>query len=163
MDLGITPKLEPLLEKVKAFIAEEVVPMEGPYRDEINTGDRWQFTARQTEIIETLKRKARERGPVELLPHGGGAQRRSDHRRVRLPRGSDGAIAPRPGGVQLRGAGHGQHGSAGEVRQRGAEGGVAEAPARRRDPQRLCHDRAGVASSDATNISTARSWTATSG
>jgi acyl-CoA dehydrogenase len=62
MDLGITPKLEPLLEKVKAFIAEEVVPMEGPYRDEINTGDRWQFTARQTEIIETLKRKAREQG-----------------------------------------------------------------------------------------------------
>jgi acyl-CoA dehydrogenase len=62
MDLGITDKLEPLLARVKTFIEEEVVPMERPYRDEIDTGDRWAFTERQTEIIETLKSKARSEG-----------------------------------------------------------------------------------------------------
>lgn len=62
MDLGVSDKLRPLLEQVRTFIAEEVVPMEGPYRDEINTGDRWSFTDRQTEIIETLKAKARDQG-----------------------------------------------------------------------------------------------------
>ena len=46
--------LAPLLAKVTAFIAEEVVPMEEAYHNEINTGDRWAFTERQTEIIETL-------------------------------------------------------------------------------------------------------------
>jgi acyl-CoA dehydrogenase len=62
MDLGITEKLEPLLARVKLFIEEEVVPMEGAYRTEIDTGDRWGFTERQTEIIETLKSKARAEG-----------------------------------------------------------------------------------------------------
>ena len=62
MDLGVTEKLRPLLERVGAFIAEEVVPMEQPYREEVDSGDRWAFTARQTEIIEGLKASAREQG-----------------------------------------------------------------------------------------------------
>jgi len=62
MDLGVSEKLQPLLARMKAFIAEEVVPMEEPYHNEINTGDRWSFTERQTEIIETLKAKARAEG-----------------------------------------------------------------------------------------------------
>ena len=62
MDLGVSGKLAPLLAKVKAFIAEEVVPVEEEYHREIGTGDRWAFTDRQTEIIETLKAKARDQG-----------------------------------------------------------------------------------------------------
>ena len=62
MDLGITERLAPLLEQVKAFIAEEIAPLEGEYLAEIGNGDRWQFTARQTEIMEGLKAKAREQG-----------------------------------------------------------------------------------------------------
>ncbi|MHA7814934.1 MAG: acyl-CoA dehydrogenase family protein [Pseudohaliea sp.] len=62
MDLGITERLAPLLEQVKAFIAEEIAPLEGEYLAEIASGDRWQFTARQTEIMEGLKAKARAQG-----------------------------------------------------------------------------------------------------
>ena len=62
MDLGITAKLEPLLAQVKAFIVDEVLPMEEAYQAEVAIGDRWSFTERQTQIIEGLKSKARERG-----------------------------------------------------------------------------------------------------
>jgi len=62
MDLGITERLAPLLEQVKAFIAEEIAPLEDKYLAEIGNGDRWQFTARQTEIMEELKAKARAQG-----------------------------------------------------------------------------------------------------
>ena len=62
MDLGITERLAPLLEQVKAFIANEIAPLEGEYLAEIANGDRWQFTARQTEIMEGLKAKARDQG-----------------------------------------------------------------------------------------------------
>jgi len=62
MDLGVSEKVAPILAKVKAFIAAEVQPMEEAYATEVATGDRWAFTDRQTEIIETLKAKAREQG-----------------------------------------------------------------------------------------------------
>ncbi|WOJ91887.1 acyl-CoA dehydrogenase family protein [Congregibacter variabilis] len=62
MDLGVSDKVAPLLERVKAFIEDEVLPLESAYAAEIATGDRWQFTDRQTEIIESLKTKARAQG-----------------------------------------------------------------------------------------------------
>ncbi|WOJ98029.1 acyl-CoA dehydrogenase family protein [Congregibacter brevis] len=62
MDLGVSEKVAPLLARVTAFIDNEVVPVEEEYAAEIATGDRWQFTERQTEIIETLKAKARSEG-----------------------------------------------------------------------------------------------------
>jgi acyl-CoA dehydrogenase len=62
MDLGISTKVAPLLAQVKAFIDEEVRPLEGEFLAEIAVGDRWQFTARQTEIMEGLKAKARDAG-----------------------------------------------------------------------------------------------------
>jgi acyl-CoA dehydrogenase len=62
MDLGISANVAPLLEEVRTFIENEVMPLEGSYFDEINTGDRWEFTERQTEIMEGLKEKARARG-----------------------------------------------------------------------------------------------------
>jgi len=62
MDLGISTKVAPLLEEVRRFVAEEVSPLEHEYLQEVATGDRWQFTARQTEIMEGLKARAREKG-----------------------------------------------------------------------------------------------------
>ena len=62
MDLGISANLAPILEDVKAFMASEIEPLEGEYFREIAEGDRWQFTPRQTEIMESLKEKARSRG-----------------------------------------------------------------------------------------------------
>ncbi|MEJ2532011.1 MAG: acyl-CoA dehydrogenase family protein [Halioglobus sp.] len=62
MDLGISTKVAPLLEEVRGFVAEEVAPLEHEYLQEVATGDRWQFTARQTEIMEGLKARAREKG-----------------------------------------------------------------------------------------------------
>ena len=62
MDLGITDRLRPILDEVKRFIDQEVLPLEHEYEQEIDRGDRWAFTAWQTEILEGLKDKARERG-----------------------------------------------------------------------------------------------------
>ncbi|MEQ8515569.1 MAG: acyl-CoA dehydrogenase family protein [Chromatocurvus sp.] len=62
MDLGISQKVAPLLEQVKQFISERIQPLEAEYLAEIDVGDRWQLTGRQTEIMEGLKRDAREQG-----------------------------------------------------------------------------------------------------
>jgi len=62
MNLGISKRLRPLLAEVKEFIETEIVPLEREFHDEIAKGDRWQHTARQSEILESLKSDARERG-----------------------------------------------------------------------------------------------------
>ncbi|PLW83938.1 acyl-CoA dehydrogenase [Kineobactrum sediminis] len=62
MDLGISDKLKPLLAQVQAFMEKEIAPLEHEYLAEIDVGDRWQFTARQTEIMQGLKAKARDQG-----------------------------------------------------------------------------------------------------
>jgi acyl-CoA dehydrogenase len=62
MDLGISARLAPLLAEVKQFIADEIQPLEADYHREVASGDPWQFTARQTDIMEGLKEKARSRG-----------------------------------------------------------------------------------------------------
>ena len=63
MDLGVTAKVKPLIDQVRAMVRDEIMPAEEAYHHEIGReGDRWSFTARQTEILEGLKSKARERG-----------------------------------------------------------------------------------------------------
>lgn len=62
MDLGISAKIAPILADVRSFMEQEIAPLEHEYLGEIDVGDRWQFTARQTEIMEGLKEKARARG-----------------------------------------------------------------------------------------------------
>ena len=59
MDLGVSEKLKPILQEVKYFIDNEILPMESEYHEEIEKDDRWQFTSRQTEILEELKSKAK--------------------------------------------------------------------------------------------------------
>jgi acyl-CoA dehydrogenase len=62
MDLGISANVAPLLAEVKRFIEDDIQPVEQDYYAEIAVGDRWQFTQRQTDIMESLKAKARARG-----------------------------------------------------------------------------------------------------
>ncbi len=62
MDLGISDRVAPLLAEVKEFIDNEVLPVEHEFFEQVAVGDRWEFTERQTEILTSLKEKARSRG-----------------------------------------------------------------------------------------------------
>ena len=62
MDLGVTERLAPLLEQVRDMVRDEIAPRDAAFLDEVATGDRWRFTARQTEILDGLKARAKERG-----------------------------------------------------------------------------------------------------
>lgn len=62
MELGVRPEIEDLLERVKDMIRNEIMPLEEEYHQEIDKEGRWVFTERQTEILEGLKAKAKERG-----------------------------------------------------------------------------------------------------
>lgn len=58
MDLGITEKVAPLLEEVRTMMQDEILPLDEEYLAEVEKGDRWAFTDRQTEILDGLKAKA---------------------------------------------------------------------------------------------------------
>lgn len=60
MDLGVTDRLRPLLDAVKTFIDERVMPVDEEYLAEIDKGDRWTLTDRQNEILDSLKSAAKE-------------------------------------------------------------------------------------------------------
>lgn len=63
MNLGMTERLKPIHEKVARMVREEIMPLDEEFLAEVGKeGDRWAYTARQTEILEGLKAKARERG-----------------------------------------------------------------------------------------------------
>lgn len=62
MDLGISDRVAPLLEQVRAYITDHVMPVEPEFFEEVRKGSPWEYTDRQTEILETLKAGARERG-----------------------------------------------------------------------------------------------------
>ncbi|MDF1803118.1 acyl-CoA dehydrogenase family protein [Thalassovita sp.] len=62
MDFGIREENRKLLDRVAAMVRDEITPLAEEYEREVATGDRWQFTARQTEILETLKARAKAEG-----------------------------------------------------------------------------------------------------
>ncbi len=62
MDLGMSPRLEALHERLTKMIAEEIAPLDAEFLAEVEKGDRWQFTPRQSEILEGLKARARTAG-----------------------------------------------------------------------------------------------------
>ena len=62
MDLGVSANVAPLLAEVKQFIDEEIRPVEADYFGDIDVGNRWEFTSRQTDIMEGLKGKAKAKG-----------------------------------------------------------------------------------------------------
>ncbi|MEL6608095.1 MAG: acyl-CoA dehydrogenase family protein [Pseudomonadota bacterium] len=62
MDLGLSANRRPQLDAVKAFLRDRVIPLEGEYAAEIEQGDRWTYTDRQSDILEGLKAQAKEAG-----------------------------------------------------------------------------------------------------
>ena len=62
MTFGMRDENRALLDRVKTMIRDEIMPLADEYAEEIAKGDRWQFTDRQTEILEGLKAKAKEQG-----------------------------------------------------------------------------------------------------
>lgn len=73
MDFGLRPEAQSLLQRVASMVRERIVPLEEEYRAEVATGDRWQFTPRQTEIVETLKAEAKAAGMWNLWRREGDA------------------------------------------------------------------------------------------
>ena len=61
MDLGITERVKPIHEKVRRFIEERVQPVDEEFLAEVAVGDRWTLTDRQHEILDSLKTAAREK------------------------------------------------------------------------------------------------------
>ncbi len=62
MDLGVSDRVRPLLDAVRAFITDRVLPVDEEFLDEVAKGDRWSLTARQAEILDDLKSTARQQG-----------------------------------------------------------------------------------------------------
>ena len=62
MDLGISEKLRPIRDQVSKMVSDQIAPLDSEYFDEVEKGDRWKFTDRQFEIVEGLKKTARENG-----------------------------------------------------------------------------------------------------
>ena len=62
MDLGISDRLNPILSSLKEFIRDRVVPLDEEFLREVENGDRWTLTARQSEILRTLKHDAKSKG-----------------------------------------------------------------------------------------------------
>lgn len=62
MDLGLSEELVEVREKIRTFVEEKVEPVEEEYHSEVGVGDRWTYTPRQTEIREHLKEEARRLG-----------------------------------------------------------------------------------------------------
>ena len=148
MEFEFSSKVKDLQKRLTAFMEEHIYPNEAKYKEHCHGADRWQ----PVPVIEELKPKARAAGLWNLfLPaseHGAGLTNLEYAPLVR----DHGPLAVGSGGIQLLGAGHRQHGSAGTLRVARAERKVAQAAAGGRNPLLLRDDRARVASSDATNI-----------
>ncbi|MCB1449930.1 MAG: acyl-CoA dehydrogenase family protein [Nitratireductor sp.] len=62
MALGMSERLKPIHEKVAAMVRDDIMPLDEEFLAEVEKGDRWSYTPRQTEILEGLKKLAKERG-----------------------------------------------------------------------------------------------------
>ena len=65
MDLGMSDRVKPLVEKVRHMVETEIAPLDAEYHAEVGkhpSGDRFQHTPRQLEILQSLKATAKERG-----------------------------------------------------------------------------------------------------
>ncbi len=62
MDLGMSERVSELRDKIADMVQNEILPLEEEYLEEVAKGDRWTYTPRMTEILESLKAEARKRG-----------------------------------------------------------------------------------------------------
>ena len=65
MDLGVSERVKPLIEAVRRMVQDEIAPLDSEFHAEVGkhpSGDRFQHTDRQLEILDTLKLEAKARG-----------------------------------------------------------------------------------------------------
>ena len=62
-NLELSAKYKPILEQIKDFIKNEIDPVTPEFFSEVGVdGDRWKYSARMLEILDTLKTKAKKAG-----------------------------------------------------------------------------------------------------
>ncbi len=138
MQFEHTTKVKDLQKRLAAFMDEHVYPNEQRWHEEIagqplaaGQGDR------------RAEAQGARRGLVEPVSARSRARRGLDQLGIRAAVRDHGPLADGARGVQLLGARHGQHGSAGPVRHARAARSLAQAAAGRRDSLVFRHDRAG--------------------
>jgi len=62
MDLGLTEEMDEIKGKILNFVETQVELVEGEYLEQVDVGDRWSHTKRQDEILNNLKDAARDLG-----------------------------------------------------------------------------------------------------
>jgi acyl-CoA dehydrogenase len=62
MDLGLSEEMVEIREKILDFVENKVEPVEEEYHSEVSVGDRWSHTPRQEKILNDLKAIARDMG-----------------------------------------------------------------------------------------------------
>ena len=62
MDLGLSEEMVEIKGKILDFVENKVEPVEGSYHEQVGVGDRWSHTPRQDEILNGLKDTARDMG-----------------------------------------------------------------------------------------------------
>jgi acyl-CoA dehydrogenase len=65
MDLGQSEKVRPLVEAVRRMVRDDIAPLDAEYHAEVGlhpSGDRFQMTDRQLQILNDLKALAQDRG-----------------------------------------------------------------------------------------------------
>ena len=62
MDLGLSEEMVEIKGKILDFVENKVEPVEGAYHEQVGVGDRWSHTPRQDEILNGLKDTARDMG-----------------------------------------------------------------------------------------------------
>jgi len=65
MNLGMSERVRPLVEKVRQMVEDDIAPLDAEFHAEVGkhpSGDRFQHTDRQLDILDTLKALAKERG-----------------------------------------------------------------------------------------------------
>ena len=62
MDIGMSTRVRLLVEKVRAMLRDEIAPLSDEFYTEVDVGDRWTHTARQLEIFDIVKSRAKAAG-----------------------------------------------------------------------------------------------------
>lgn len=62
MNLGVSDRLQPILDALRTFIEERVEPVDEEFLSEVAVGQRFELTDRQSDILENLKSDARNQG-----------------------------------------------------------------------------------------------------
>ena len=127
-------KTKAWIDRVQRFMDDHIVPAVPAYEAQQNEGGRWKVI----QVVEDLKKKAKAEGLWNLfMPPSSGHPKvddtfefegRAAHQsRICAAGGNHGPRRLCLGSVQLLGARHRQHGSAGALRHARAEGPMAEA------------------------------------